>query len=245
MSVIPRPQGPTLLHSSDLHIGDEETTRLGGGNPTLMLEHLLATARSRRADVLLLAGDIFENNRIPGALADRVGALLAAAGMPVVVLPGNHDPLIAASVWRRRALYGPDNVHIIGLSRARRIHLAALDLEVWGNPHRDYDDMVPLRTPPRARTAYQVAMAHGHFELVPNRRQSPRPAWLIGAAEIAATGADYVALGHWNQSLRVGEGAVAAHYSGSPELTDSANFVRFDARGRPRVRAVGLGLRGG
>ncbi len=244
MSVSPRPQGPTLLHSSDLHIGDEETTRLGGGNPTLMLEHVLATARSHRADALLLAGDVFENNRVPGALADRVGALLAGAGMPVVVLPGNHDPLIAQSVWRRAALCGPANVHVIGLSRARRIRLAALELEVWGNPHRDYDDMVPLRAPPRAGAAYRVAMAHGHYEPVPDRRRNPRPAWLIGAREIAATGADYVALGHWNQSLRVGEGAVAAHYSGSPELTDSANLVRLDAGGPPRVRAVALGLRG-
>ena len=240
MSISSRSQGPLLLHSSDLHIGDEEATRLCGGNPTLMLERVLATARGKRADALLLAGDIFENNRVPAALADRVGDLLAAAGCPVVVLPGNHDPLIAASVWRRRAISGPANVHVIGLRHARRIPLAALELEVWGNPHRDYDDMVPLRRPPRTRAAYQVAMAHGHFDTVPNRRLRPRPAWLIGSAEIAATGADYVALGHWNQSIRVGEGPVAAHYSGSPELTGRANLVRLGAGRRPHVRAVDL-----
>ena len=98
-----------------------------------------------------------------------------------------------------------------------------------------YDDMTPLRRPRRRTTARQIAVAHGHYEPVPNRRTDLRPSWLIGDREIAATGADYVALGHWNLAKRVGNGTVPAYYSGSPELAGTVNVVRLDGTGEVRV----------
>ncbi len=224
--------GLKLVHSSDLHLGDEETTRLSGGNETLMLERVLAAAEAVAADALLLAGDVFENNRVGRTLVARVGKLLAGAVMPIVVLPGNHDPLVAGGVWRQRALHAPDNVHVLGVTHGRTVVIQALGLEVWGNPHLHYDDMVPLVRPRRRTTPFQVTLAHGHYDRVPDRRRTPRPAWLIGAAEIEATGADYVALGHWNQAIRVGGGKVPAHYSGAPELANSVNVITLRP-GRP------------
>ncbi|HEU4341124.1 MAG TPA: hypothetical protein VFU31_06090, partial [Candidatus Binatia bacterium] len=41
------------------------------------------------------------------------------------------------------------------------------------------------------------------------------------------TGADYVALGHWNQAVQVGNGEIIAYYSGSPEYAGTVNVVRF------------------
>ena len=49
--------------------------------------------------------------------------------------------------------------------------------------------------------------------------------------EIAATGADYLALGHWDRPMRVGNGAVPAYYSGSPDLAGTINLVRLTADG--------------
>ena len=48
---------------------------------------------------------------------------------------------------------------------------------------------------------------------------------------IAATAADYVALGHWDRAARVGNGAVPAYYSGSPEYVHTVNLVRLTATG--------------
>lgn len=236
-----RPDSPisslSLVHSSDLHIGDVETTRAYGGDAVGPLAFVLDAARLVRADAVLLAGDIFENNRVPRALALDVARLLAAAGRPVVVLPGNHDPLVADAVWRLAALNAPDHVFVLGPGRRRKVRLEAFGLELWGNAHLDYDDMLPLRGPVRRTSTFQVALAHGHFVAVPDRRRKPRPAWLIGQAEIAATGADYVALGHWNRTTAVAGGGVAAHYSGAPELIGSVNLVTL-ARGRAaKVRA--------
>lgn len=236
----------TLVHSSDLHIGDEETTRACGGDETLVLARVLDAARAVRADAVVLAGDVFDHNRVSPALGRKVAGLLAGAGRAVIVLPGNHDPLVADGIWRAAALNAPENVFVIGVTRPRAVMLPRLGLEVWGNAHRSYDDMVPLAAPRRRTAPLQVAVAHGHYDAVPDRRRRPRISWLIGDGEIAATGADYVALGHWNRAGRVGGSAVAAHYSGSPELSLSVNVVTLRTAGggvRTRVvpRAVTLG----
>ena len=76
--------------------------------------------------------------------------------------------------------------------------------------------MIPFEQVRPRRTRWQIAAAHGHYVPILDRSTRLRPSWLIGDAEIAATGADYVALGHWNRAAKVGDG-VAAYYSGSPE----------------------------
>jgi hypothetical protein len=49
--------------------------------------------------------------------------------------------------------------------------------------------------------------------------------------KIAATAADYLALGHWDRPVRVGNGVVPAYYSGSPDLAETVNLVRLTAAG--------------
>ena len=156
--------------------------------------------------------------------------------MPVVILPGNHDPAIPESAYHRGGVADPANVHVLGVTHGGAVVFADLELEIWGHAHRDYDDMAPLRRPRRRTTRWQIATAHGHFEATPNRRTPLRPSWLIGDAEIAATGADYVALGHWNRAVRVGNGNVPAYYSGSPELAGTVNVVRLTGAGAVKVR---------
>jgi hypothetical protein len=115
-----------------------------------------------------------------------------------------------------------------------------LSLEVWGRPHRDYDDMIPFETVRARQTRWLIAMAHGHYEPRPDRSIGPRPSWLIGDDDIAATGADYVALGHWNRAVRVGNGVVPAYYSGSPEYSGTVNVVRLSGTGGVTVTRAPL-----
>ncbi len=225
-----------VVHSSDLHVDDDYTARVYGGDGTVGLRRVLDAARAAAADVVLLAGDIFEHNRLPLKLLDRTARLLDDAGMPVVILPGNHDPLISESAYHRGGVADPADVHVIGVTHGEAVEFPALELEIWGHAHCDYDDMLPLRKPRRRRTRWQIATAHGHYEANPDMTTNLRPSWLISDAEIAATGADYVALGHWNRAIRVGNGTVKAYYSGSPELAGTVNVVRLTAGGEVRVR---------
>jgi DNA repair exonuclease SbcCD nuclease subunit len=225
-----------VVHSSDLHVDDGYTARAHGGDGTGPLRRVLQAAQAVAANVVLLAGDTFEHNRLPAALLDRVADLLQEMPIPVVILPGNHDPAIPDSVYHRSRIAEPPHVHVLGVTHEAAVHFADLDLEIWGHAHRDYDDMAPLRAPRARRTRWQIAAAHGHYEARPDRRSPLQPSWLISDAEIEATGADYVALGHWNTPRRVGRRGVPAYYSGSPDLAGTVNVVRLKPDGRVAVR---------
>ena len=216
-----------VVHSSDLHVDHDYTARLHGGDGAAGLGCVLDAARDLSADVVLLAGDTFDSHRVPQNLIEQAAAVIGAAALPVVILPGNHDPAIATAIYRDGPLAAVKNLHVIGVSHDEAVHFPDLKLEVWGRPHRDYDDMIPFETVRARQTRWLIAMAHGHYEPKPDRSIGPRPSWLIGDDEIAATGADYVALGHWNRAVRVGNGVVPAYYSGSPEYAGTINVVRL------------------
>jgi len=231
-----------VVHSSDLHMDQDYTARLHGGDGTAGLAAVLAAAQRLGADVVVLAGDTFECHRVSTELLDRAARLISTAGMPVVLLPGNHDPLVAGSVYHRAGMSRAANLHVIGLTAHESVLFGDLDLELWGRPHRDYADMIPLERPRSRTTRWQIALAHGHYVPVPDRSTRLRPSWLIGDDELAATGADYIALGHWNRHAKVGSAGVSAYYSGSPEYAGTVNVVRLDATGSVKVTRACLDL---
>jgi DNA repair exonuclease SbcCD nuclease subunit len=241
----PAPPMPTrdivVVHSSDLHMDHDYTARLHGGDGTAGLACVLRVARAAAADVVVLAGDTFDSHRLPGDLLARAARIISAAAIPVVLLPGNHDPAVADAVYHHCALALVENLHVLGVTHGEAVVLADLGLEIWGRPHRDYGDMIPFEAQRPRSTPWQIAVAHGHYVPIPDRTTRLRPSWLIGDEELAATGADYVALGHWSRAARVGNG-VPAYYSGSPEYAGTVNLVRLRAGGGVAVTLAELDI---
>ncbi|HLH94786.1 MAG TPA: metallophosphoesterase [Xanthobacteraceae bacterium] len=238
---IPLGRDLVVAHSSDLHVDHDHTARLHGGDGTAGLACVLGAARRAGADVAILAGDTFDSHRVPQSLTDRAADVIAAAELPVVILPGNHDPAVAEAVYHRGKLAKVANLHVLGITHDEAVLFPGLGLEIWGRAHRDYSDMNPLeRSRPRV-TRWQIAVAHGHYQPAPDRSTRLRPSWLIGDDEIAATGADYVALGHWNRAAKV-SGAPCAYYSGSPEYAGTINLVRFVPSGEVLVSQLALDI---
>ena len=222
-----------IVHSSDLHLGTDDS--FSDRDRLANLPKVLAAAAEVDANVVLLAGDSFDNHRQPVEILERAARILRDYGKPVVILPGNHDPLTPDSVYRRGGLGEVANVSILGLNAGQAVLFPELELEIWGHAHYDYTDMSPLANPRPRTTRWQLAAAHGHY--VDEARDPNRMigSWLIHREELLAIDADYVALGHWNQSTPVGNGEVAAHYSGSPEYTGTVNVVRFKKDGSVEV----------
>ena len=226
-----------IVHTSDVHVDHEYTARQNGGDGAAPVRYVMNAAREVGADLVLLCGDTFDCHKVPLPLVARVGDLIREAAIPTILLPGNHDPAHEAefSVWEPGGLTAVENLHILGVTHDEAVHFPHLDLEVWGRPHRDWGDMNPLETARARSTRWQIAMAHGHYDPIPDRAVWPRASWLIGDDEIAATGADYLALGHWNRNIRVGSGPVQAWYSGSPDYARTVNVVRFGQNGEVTV----------
>jgi DNA repair exonuclease SbcCD nuclease subunit len=221
----------TIVHSSDLHVDDDRIAAAHQGDGTAGLAAVLACARAAGADIVLLAGDTFDNNRVPSAIIDRAGRLLADAGIPVVILPGNHDPALPDCIYVRGGYASIPTVSVLGITHDEAVSFPDRALEIWGHAHRDYENMAPLRGPRARSTRWQIAMAHGHYEPPHNLATPLRPSWLFSDDAIAATEADYLALGHWDRAVRVGNGVVPAYYSGSPELAQTVNLVRLSTAG--------------
>jgi DNA repair exonuclease SbcCD nuclease subunit len=228
----------SIVHSSDLHLGVDDS--FSTADSLAVLPKVLEAANQVRADVVLLVGDTFDNHRQPIGLLERAAGILREYNKPIVILPGNHDPLTPDSVYRRAGLANIPNVHILGLNVEEATTFGEFDLEIWGRPHLDYTDMSPLADPRPRSTRWQLAAAHGHY--VDEVRDPNRliGSWLIHREELFATKADYVALGHWNQATPVGDGQIAAYYSGSPEYAGTVNVVRLTRRGAVEVTQAPL-----
>ena len=214
-----------LVHSSDLHIDD--APRVGAYTGLIGLAAVLATARSVAADAILLAGDTFDNHRVSGSVLQQAHALIAANGVRVILLPGNHDPALPDCLFRRAGLLDLPHVHVLGITEHDAIVLPDNVVEIRGRAHQGYEDMAPFHAPRPRRARWLVVMAHGHF--VPDdewERESHR-AWKFTESDIVATDADYVALGHWDRAVRAGDCHVPAYYSGSPDLARTVNVIRL------------------
>ncbi len=214
-----------LVHSSDLHVDD--APRVGTYTGLIGLASVLATARWLAADAVLLAGDTFDNHRVSDAVLRQATALIAAAAIRVVLLPGNHDPILSNCLFRRAGLLDLRHVHVLGITDPDGIMLGDSAVEIRGRAHHGYDDMSPFHTPRPRGTRWLVIMAHGHYVPAQEWKRESHRAWKFVDSDIAATEADYIALGHWDRAVRVGDGRVPAYYSGSPDLARTVNVIRL------------------
>lgn len=72
-------------------------------------------ARERDAAFIVVGGDVFESNQLDRGILLRTFEVLRSIDVPVVLLPGNHDPLDAASIYDSPdfAKRVPDNVVVL------------------------------------------------------------------------------------------------------------------------------------
>lgn len=229
-----------VVHSSDLHLSADPVLGSSSSDRLSVLRSVLAAAAAARADLVILAGDTFDHNRQPPGLVERAAHILDQFGAPIVILPGNHDPLTPDSVYRHPRITVASNVCVLGLTVEETVTFPDLEVEVRGRAHQDYFDMSPLPNPPSGSTRWRIVAAHGHYVEEPEEPGRLLGSWLIRRKELAAAGADYVALGHWNRAARVGDGQIQAYYSGSPEYAGTVNVVRLRRDGAVEVTPAPL-----
>jgi DNA repair exonuclease SbcCD nuclease subunit len=209
-----------IVHTSDVHL---ETDTFGAHPRGIELRdrvraafaHVIEIANQRGADLLLIVGDLFDSSRVSEeGLAFALGTI-ARAQMPVVMIPGNHDAHDERSIYAPLpSSMLPENLHLILEPEGRIIHFPELATRLWGRALVEHTpDYRPLAGVPEPHPElWNIALAHGFFmEDGDVMRSSP-----ITAEEIAASGYDYIALGHvhiWND---VSQGATRALYCGTP-----------------------------
>ena len=74
------------------------------------------------AEFVVVAGDVFEDNQLAPKVISQSLEAMRAIGIPVYLLPGNHDPLDASSVYTSALFTAecPANVHVLDQARRPR-----------------------------------------------------------------------------------------------------------------------------
>jgi len=108
-----------ILHTSDWHVGKVLKGRDRHDEHVAVLKSIVTAAREHEADVVLVAGDLFES-AAPTArsqgLVMRTLLALREDGRQVVVIAGNHDnPGLIDAVYR--PVLGELGLHVLGLPK--------------------------------------------------------------------------------------------------------------------------------
>lgn len=201
-----------LIHTSDTHLGDP------AGHPRgeEVLASVVDAVERLGADALLLAGDVFDNERVTDDVLDRFVAQMGRLDVPAIVLPGNHDLAHKTSVYRRPPFdEAPPNLRVFRNPEGETLAFPGLWLDVWGRAMLSHTpDFCPLAGMPEPTEGrWLVALAHGHFHDENDRDQRSSP---IYPDDIAASNCHYLALGHWDRHADVSRAATTAVYSGCP-----------------------------
>ncbi len=176
-----------LIHTSDTHLGDST----GHPQSARALSSVVDAVSDNGGDMLLLVGDVFDNDRVSddvlNCFLEEIGRLQA----PAVVLPGNHDLIHGTSVYHREPFKNaPENLFILRDTEGELVTFPGLGIDLWGRAMPMHTpDFRPLEGMPRpVADNWLVALAHGHFHYAEDRDQRSSP---IYPQEVAEAGCHY------------------------------------------------------
>ena len=175
----------TIIHGADFHL-DAPFAALP---PDKARARRAGLAEERRADVVLLSGDLLDGGQTYQETVQALARTLGGIPAPVFIAPGNHDCYGPRSVYAGTAW--PDNVHIFSTVAVEGVELPGLNCVVHGaaftTPQADRSPLMGFAAPRDGRI--HLMALHGDVE--GKGRYGP-----IALEDIAASGLTYLALGH-------------------------------------------------
>lgn len=232
-----------IAHTSDVHLqnGDE------GLRVRAAFTQVIDVVLESGSDLFLIAGDLFDDNRIQRPVIAFVYEQLARVGCPTVVIAGNHDCWDDQSVLRRMDFReAGSHVTLLNDAEGMQVEFPELHATVWGRCMLDHDrgNKPMAGSPPRVSDMWHIGMAHGLYVDYEETERSS----LITPREIEASGFDYLALGHVHAHRQMRHGATLACYPGVPAAyygtTDAGCMTLVDLQPGKSVRAVAHTLGG-
>jgi DNA repair exonuclease SbcCD nuclease subunit len=187
-------------------------------------------AEEHDAAFIVVAGDVFESNQLSRQTVLRTLEALKAVSVPVFLLPGNHDPLDAASIFSTQE-FQQASTHIIVIRDDEPIPVPGIPgVEVMGAPWRTKRpssdlcaDLVEKLKP--SEDVLRIAVAHGQVDTMSPDTSRPD---IISLETMESAINDrrihYLALGDRHSVTNVGTTG-RIWYSGAPVATD---FVESD-----------------
>jgi DNA repair exonuclease SbcCD nuclease subunit len=219
-----------FLHTSDWQLGmtrrvlsDEAQARYSQARFDA-IRTMGRIAREKQCQFILVCGDSFESNQVDRKTVARAIEALKEVSVPVYLLPSNHDPLNAASVYFSSTFVEKKPVHVHIIENTTPVHVGEgfelvgapwLSKRPNGNPIVDL-----LNALPPAGSIKRICVGHGIIDIFTPDKEAEN---VIAASKLEATLSEgrvhFIALGDRHSLTKVGSGD-RIWYSGTPESTD-------------------------
>lgn len=215
-----------FIHTSDIHL---DTSFSGSGFPSRLgdrkreairgaFRRIIEDARHCKVNLVLIAGDLFESERVtPDTVEFLRRQLESIRPIRVFIAPGNHDPFITGSPYKEESW--PDNAHIFNSETFQSVEIPELAVRVtgFGYEHPHLEDRIFKKLDALSDDYFNIVVSHGsNIGRIPSGKSKHGP-FTIG--EIAGKNIRYCALGHYHQQQRLPNpiDGTAVWYSGIPE----------------------------
>jgi len=225
-----------FLHFADLHLGRSflggrlklsvEKARKRVRDQQDALIKAVDLAQKEKVDLILIAGDLWEEEGLTNTIVAFVFEVLEGTGIPVIISPGNHDYFSVSSHYSSeitRITAGrswPDNVTIFNSYDFTHLELSELPSVVITGIAYHSNQSVKTRKlqtvlqPPEADI--QLCILHGSRDgFLPGGKLVTMP---FSDDELLAQPFSYTALGHYHSHsiIKNKSGIIKAAYPGSP-----------------------------
>ena len=173
---------------------------------------------------VVVCGDVFDSNQVERQVLMRAFEKMAAfPQVTFYLLPGNHDPLDASSIYRSQTFttHQPENVKVLDESSpVEAVPGVELIPAPWTNKYPTIDLVDAVCEGLEATDAVRIIVGHGAADTMSPSRDDPK---LIGLKQleekINAGLIHYVALGDRHSTTDVGTTG-RVWYAGAPEPTN-------------------------
>jgi DNA repair protein SbcD/Mre11 len=215
-----------FIHTSDIHL---DTSFSGSGFPSRLgdrkreairatFRRIIEDAQTAGVDFVLIAGDLFELERITPDTFEFIKQQLAGLNtIRAFISPGNHDPCGSGSPYHEESW--PSNVHIFSSEEFQSVEIPALGVRItgFGFAHPYLEEHHFRRLSALSKNLFNIVLSHGSdISRVPVGKSKHGP---FEISEIAGKNIGYCALGHYHQQHRIENpiDETPVWYSGIPE----------------------------
>lgn len=181
-------------------------------------------AKEKQCQFMLVCGDSFESNQVDRKTVARAIEALKEVTVPVYLLPSNHDPLNAASVYCSSTFIEKKPAHVYIIENTVPIQVGDgfelvgapwLSKRPNGNPLVDLLNELPL-----SGSIKRICVGHGIIDIFTPDKEAENVIMVSKLeAAISEGKVHFIALGDRHSLTKVGSG-YRIWYSGTPESTD-------------------------
>lgn len=203
-----------ILHAADFHLDSAyvglslEQAKVRRAESRAQLADMVDYANDHGAELMLLAGDLFDGENVYAQTGEELSAALARFQGQVVIAPGNHDPYTARSAYAR--LSWPENVHIFTSAQMETVEFPQYGCTVSGAAFTGEE--MPAWEGFTVPGGVSIGILHGEVGVKDSKYRA------VSLAQIQDSGFTYLAMGHVHGRTAVQTvGKTAWAYPGCPE----------------------------